>query len=370
MLSVLVTGANGFIGKNLCIRLKEKQQYVIKTFNRADSEDRLYDLILNSDVIVHLAGENRPKDESLFNAINFGLTNKICNFLKENSLTTPIIFSSSVQAECDNAYGRSKLLAEEALTALSNENGNFVKIMRLPGVFGKWSKPNYNSVVSTFCHNIANGLKIQIDDPNHELSLIYIDDVINQILDIIERDNNHDSRFIEISNINKLTVGELAEKITSFSNVRNSLITEPVGEGILRALYATYVSYLKPKDFSYCVESHKDERGIFVEMLKTINSGQFSFFTAHPGVTRGGHYHHSKTEKFLVISGKAKFGFRNIISDEKYFLETSGESPEIVETVPGWTHDIKNIGSEDLIVMLWANEIFDQNNPDTYNESV
>tara|TARA_B100000963_G_scaffold358887_1_gene384678 strand:+ start:539 stop:1651 length:1113 start_codon:yes stop_codon:yes gene_type:complete len=370
-MKILITGSNGFIGKNLVTKLKAEDKHLISSFNRHDTDEELFDCLSKVDCIVHLAGENRPEIDSLFEETNVGLTKKICNFLQQSSLRTPIIYASSIQATSDNLYGKSKLQAENVLLELNKTNNNAVAIFRLPGVFGKWSKPNYNSVVSTFCYNLARDLPIEINDPSHLLSLSYIDDVVHQISNIIEDGlRTTDYQFVQLNNIYKLTVGELADKIKSFSNVRKSLITEKVGEGITRALYSTYVSYLKPKDFSYILPSHQDERGTFVEMLKTINSGQFSFFTAHPGVTRGGHYHHTKTEKFLVIKGEAQFGFRNIITNERHFLNTSEKSPEVVETVPGWTHDITNTGNDDLIVMLWANEIFNQDFPDTYIEKV
>jgi UDP-2-acetamido-2,6-beta-L-arabino-hexul-4-ose reductase len=235
-------------------------------------------------------------------------------------------------------------------------------------VFGKWCKPNYNSAVATFCHNIARDLPIQVNDPSAALTLVYVDDVVRHFVQLMDGAtvavNSED--FSEVHPQYATTVGELAEQIRAFSASRQTLITERVGTGLVRALYSTYVSYLPPERFAYEVPRHGDARGMFVEMLKTPDSGQFSFFTAHPGITRGGHYHHSKTEKFLVIKGSARFKFRQMESGETYALDTSGEKPEVVETVPGWTHDITNIGNDEMVVMLWANEIFDRANPDTF----
>ena len=361
---VLITGSSGFIGKNFSVHLQEQANYEILTFVRGDSDKNLTDNLLNADVVVHLAGENRPASANLFDVTNVGLTRKICEILSVNSLRTPIIFASSSQAGSDNDYGRSKLSAEKVLQKLSLENDNPVIIFRLPGVFGKWCRPNYNSVVATFCHNLANDIPIQISDEDIKLRLVYIDDVIASIQGaMLVRQKGF--CYYDVTPEFDITLGDLSRQIKAFHNCRTSLVSERVGVGLTRALYSTYVSYLPCVKFSYDVPSHGDERGLFVEMLKTTESGQFSYFTAHPGITRGGHYHHTKTEKFLVMKGRARFGFRHILTDEVYSFETSGDSPKIVETVPGWTHDITNIGDEELIVMLWANEVFNRNSPDT-----
>ena len=251
------------------------------------------------------------------------------------------------------------------MLALNKANGNPVYIYRLPNVFGKWARPNYNSAVATFCHNIARDLPVQINDPDAMVNLVYVDDVIASFLRVLEGEAQS-TPFVGVEPVYQITVGELASQLYRFKATRDNLITERVGSGLVRALYSTYVSYLPPESFTYTVPQHGDERGVFVEMLKTPDAGQFSFFTAHPGVTRGGHYHHSKTEKFLVIKGQACFRFRHMISGEFYELHTSGARPEIVETVPGWTHDITNIGEDELVCMLWANEIFDRDSPDTF----
>ena len=363
-LSILVTGANGFIGKNLCIRLNEYKEFNLIKFIRGDSLDQLEKSIIDADVIFHIAGENRPKTVDMFKTVNIDLTKSICDVLLKRSLKIPIIFTSSSQVKDDNEYGKSKKGAEKILINLNKKNGNPVHIYRLPGVFGKWCLPNYNSVVATFCNNIANDLPIKIDDQKKEIRLVYIDDVIDSFINKLKIAVS-DLYFEKIDIEYKITLGELAKQIEAFRDSRTSLITEDVGNNLQRALYSTYLSYLKPESFSYDIESHEDNRGIFVEMLKTKNSGQFSFFTAHPGITRGGHYHHTKSEKFLVVSGKAKFSFRNIISNETFTIKTSGEIPKIVETIPGWSHDIKNIGDNEMIVLLWANEQFNKDLPDT-----
>jgi UDP-2-acetamido-2,6-beta-L-arabino-hexul-4-ose reductase len=361
---VVVTGAYGFIGKNLCLRLSEDPSVTAVPIGRNDAPAALLSALDDADMLIHLAGENRPQDTSAFEEVNTGLTEVICHHLIQSRNRMPVLLTSSAQAELDNPYGRSKRGAELAVEKLNAENDNPVAVYRLPGVFGKWCKPNYNSVVATFCHNLANDLPIQINDPAHIVKLVYIDDVIASFVDWIKAPTGSLTRPV-VQPECSISLGELADQISAFQKCRTSLISERVGTGLVRALYSTYVSYLPKQKFHYDLPVHGDERGVFVEMLKTQDSGQFSFFTAHPGITRGGHYHHTKTEKFLVIKGEARFGFRHMDTDETFFLDTSGDKPQIVETVPGWTHDITNIGDSEMIVMLWANEIFDRQHPDT-----
>ncbi len=361
---VLVTGAQGFIGKNLIVHLNEHESISTLSFSRKDPIDSLSALVDQADAIVHLAGENRPADVEAFDIVNAGLTKTVCDAIKATGRQIPLILASSIQADLDNPYGNSKRSAEVAAEQLVEETGNPVCIYRMPNVFGKWCKPNYNSVVATFCHNIANDLPIQINDESTKLRLVYVDDVVSDFLRVIQN-NTRGLSWQTIKPEYITTLGELAHQIEAFKNCRINLISERVGNRLVRALYSTYVSYLSPSQFSYELPLHSDERGVFVEMLKTKDSGQFSYFTAHPGVTRGGHYHHSKTEKFLVVKGTARFGFRHIMTNEAYEVFTSDEEPKVVETVPGWTHDITNVGDNDMIVMLWANEIFDRKRPDT-----
>jgi UDP-2-acetamido-2,6-beta-L-arabino-hexul-4-ose reductase len=369
-MKVLVTGANGFVGQNLLVRLRE-EKIAFATFVRVDSIDDLQNKIKNCDFIVHLAGVNRPKNESEFTEGNTDLTQKISSILERLNLKKPVIYSSSIQADLDNPYGLSKKLAEDALNRLSINNGNLIYNFRLPNVFGKWCKQNYNSAVATFCYNTINDLPIQINDPDALIHLVYIDDVVNEFINVIKLFSNGDPvQTAEVKPVYKITVGELVKQLTLFKESKSTHIIERVGTELTRALYSTYISYFKPEAFSYSLKKHEDPRGIFVEMLKTKDSGQFSFFSAHPGVTRGGHYHHSKNEKFLVVKGKAKFGFRQIVTGEVYELLTSGEEPEVVVTVPGWSHDITNVGDDEMFVMLWANEIFDPENPDTVYHKV
>jgi len=363
---ILITGADGFIGKNLRLHFRQMNNVECVSLTSSHSVFELLELLEEVDWIFHLAGINRPKSSGEFAAGNVGLTKSLCNAIKATGRSIPIVLSSSIQAELDTDYGKSKRAAEDALLTLNKATGNPVFIYRLPNVFGKLARPNYNSVVATFCYNIARNLPIQINDSSSVILLAYIDDVVESFARLLVDENNKQNGFVEVSPMFSITVGELADQLYRFKTSRDNLVTEPVGEGLVRALYSTYVSYLPPESFSYAVKQHGDERGVFVEMLKTKDSGQFSFFTAHPGVTRGGHYHHSKTEKFLVIKGEARFRFKHMITGECHELCTSGEVSQIVETVPGWTHDVTNVSDEELICMLWANEIFEREKPDTF----
>lgn len=362
---VLVTGADGFIGKNFLLHLAEREQTEVVRFTRAHSEEDLPKLLEGVDFVFHLAGVNRPKNPEEFHIGNSGLSQKLARAMLTTGCRAPIVYTSSIQAELDNPYGVSKRAAEDALLDL-REHGVPVSVFRLPNVFGKWAKSNYNSAVATFCYNIVNGLPIEINDPSAIINLVYIDDVIEHFLALLDGARKSVA-YETVKPVYRTTVGELAKQLYSFRDSRENLTTEAVGTGLIRALYSTYLSYIPASNFSYAVPKHEDPRGRFVEMLKTPDAGQFSYFTAYPGITRGGHYHHTKTEKFLVIKGKASFKFRNMQSGELHELVTQGEKPEIVETMPGWTHDITNIGNDEMIVMLWANEVFDRDKPDTYN---
>lgn len=365
---VLVTGANGFIGKNLLVHLAERKDIEVVCFTREHSEAELPAMLDGVQFVFHLAGINRPQDPAEFTTGNADLSQRLSDAMLATGCKAPLVYTSSIQAELDNPYGTTKRAAEDALLTL-REQGVPVSVFRLPNVFGKWARPNYNSAVATFCHNIVNDLPIQINDPAAVVNLVYVDDVIEHFLALLGA-NRTGEAFETVQPMYQITVGELAEQLYRFRDSRQSLIIERVGTGLVRALYSTYLSYVPKERFTYEVPKYGDPRGVFVEMLKTKDSGQFSFFTAHPGITRGGHYHHSKTEKFLVIKGKACFRFRHIVSGEFHELFTTGEQPEIVETVPGWTHDITNVGAEEMIVMLWANEIFDREHPDTYARPV
>lgn len=363
MTVVAVTGASGFIGRNLVLRLRELNHSVACVPHGAD-EAAWLSAIAGAEVVFHLAGVNRPETAEDFRTGNVGITERLVAVMRQLPSSPSVVYASSIQAAADNPYGRSKRDAEALIAAYAEAASVPGWIFRLPNVFGKWCRPNYNSVVATFCHNVSRGLPLTINDPSAPLKLVYIDDVIDHLATIAAAPKSHLASS-EIAPVYELTVGELAEQLERFRDSRITLVTGHVGTGFLRALHATYVSYLDPANFAYPLKAHTDPRGTFVEMLRTPDSGQFSFFTAHPGITRGGHYHHSKTEKFLVVQGRARFGFRNVLTDEVFTLETSGDTPTVVETVPGWSHDITNIGDNTMLVMLWANEVFDPQRPDT-----
>lgn len=362
-MNVLITGAKGFIGKNLSLFLREQGKYIVTEIDRDSSENELNEALAQTDFVFHLAGVNRPKNDSEFQEGNADLTSHIVTTLKASGRKVPLMISSSTQAVSDNAYGASKAAAEKVVEAYGQETDSPYFIYRFPNVFGKWCRPNYNSFVATFCHNILNDIEINIHDPKAPVTLIYIDDVCKCLMALL--DSKTASGSLKVTPEYPTSVGYVVDTLKGFKGSRDNLITENVGVGLERALYSTYLSYMQPSQFSYAIPSYGDERGVFSEVLKTKQAGQFSFFTAHPGITRGGHYHHTKNEKFLVIKGQALFKFEHVITGERYELSVDSKTPEIVETVPGWSHDVTNVGSEELIVMLWANEIFDREAPDT-----
>jgi len=366
---VLVTGAKGFIGKNLGFRLGEESGIELLEFIRGDSIEALNRLVMQSDAIIHLAGENRPANIADFTLVNIDLTNQVLEAIKKTGRNIPMIFASTTQAEHDNPYGQSKLAAEHMVEAFAKETNNPVMIYRLPGVFGKWSKPNYNSVVATFCFNIARGLEIQVNDESTILDLVYIDDLADDIL-LALNNINPGLSWGELRTTYAISLGDLATQIFAYKNSRVSLISEHVGTGLARALYSTYISFLPADSFCYDLPNYGDERGNFVEMLKTKESGQFSFFSINPGVTRGSHYHHSKTEKFVVVKGIARLRFRHLITQQIHEIIISDDKSQVVDSIPGWVHEITNIGETDAIILLWANEIFDRENPDTITHEV
>lgn len=361
---ILITGADGFIGANLRARLREVGHQDIVCITRTTSPSDLSAGLSEADFVFHLAGVNRPKTDDEFIQGNREFTERLCEALLTSARRTPVVFASSIQATQENPYGQSKLAAEEALLRYRRETGASLFIFRLTNVFGKWARPNYNSAIATFCHNIARGLPISVNAAAAKLPLVYIDDVVDAFLRCLTAPSSP-SGYAEAGPVYETTVGDVADTIRSFFESRSTLLCPAAGVGLGRALYATYVSYLPVAAFSYKVPHYCDPRGNFAEVLKTPDRGQFSYFTAGPGVTRGEHYHHSKSEKFVVIQGVARFRFRQIETGEFSEMVVRGGEGTVVETVPGWAHDITNVGSDQLIVMLWANEIFDRARPDT-----
>ncbi|HEY7806310.1 MAG TPA: NAD-dependent epimerase/dehydratase family protein [Croceibacterium sp.] len=359
--TVTVTGANGFVGRNLSLRLKESGFDVVPV-TRETAAAELQAAFARSDAVVHLAGANRPADPSDFMRINRDFTASVANAIARCARHPLVIAASSVRADEDSEYGSSKRAGERAMEALGD--AATVSIWRLPNVFGKWARPNYNSVVATFCHNLARGLPLRIDDPAAPLTLLYVDDLIDQWMAMLAG-GPVASRPVEPAGAYRTTVGDLAALLQDMAEGRAAGRIANVGGGFERALYATYVSYLAPDQFALPVVTHTDSRGSFSEFMRTPGCGQVSILTAHPGETRGGHYHHTKVEKFLVVRGQARLRFRHLLSNETVEVIATADQPTAIETVPGWAHDITNIGGDELVALLWASETFDPARPDT-----
>lgn len=364
---VAITGAQGFIGRNATMQLRDTPDIEVVEFSRDSSIDRFYDEVKTCEALIHLAGVNRSQDDNEFFEVNLRLTEKITHFLRDHH-RIPVFFASSILAGTNSPYGQSKQAAEEVLWEYQRETGIPVRVVRLPNVFGKWSRPNYNSVVATFAHNIARGVSIEVADRSHRLTLVYVDDLIANLIRDIK------SRFLaasfELEPQYVVTVGELADSLLEIHRKRVNGEVLDVGSGLLRALHATYMSFLQPSEFSYSLIPHTDSRGSFVEFLKTTNVGQISFFTSKPGIKRGSHYHHTKSEKFVVTHGNALFRFRSLSDGTRHEVEVSAATPTVVESIPGWVHEIVNVGHDDLSVLVWANEVFDRARPDTFEEVI
>lgn len=360
---VVVTGAGGFIARNLRAWLAEFDHVDVVGVTRADDAESLAAKLAGAEIVFHLAGANRPADVSGYLADNAAFTRTLCNLAARAVPPPAIVFSSSAQATLDNPYGKSKRLAEEAVAAYGAATGARFHILRLPNVFGKWARPNYNSVVATVCHNAARGLPPPEGDAAVPLRLVYIDVVVEALLDLIGSDRG--SGFVDVGPVHDTTLGAVVAAVADFSACRGTPAVPRAGSGLAQALHATFLSYLAPHDFAYRIPVRGDARGEFVEMLKTGDSGQVSYFTAGPGVTRGGHFHHTKTERFVVVSGTARFGFRNIDTGEAFATVASGGEGRVIEIPPGWAHDVTNVGAGDLVCVVWANEVFDPSRPDT-----
>jgi len=366
---VVVTGGDGFIGRNLRLRLAEQGQRDVVSVTRGTGGERMRAALANADFVFHLAGANRPVDPSEFTEVNARLTETVCAALRATGRPVPIVYSSSMHATTETPYGRSKRAGEVAVERYVAATGSRAVVLRLTNVFGKWCRPNYNSVVATFCHNIARGLAITVHDAAAPLRLMYVDDVVDAMIRMLDPADTR-AGLVEVEPVYGTSVGDVGAMLQEFAASRRTLTIPRVGAGLTRALYATYVSYLPPDAFAYGLQRHADPRGVFVELLRTLDSGQISYFTARPGVTRGEHYHHTKTEKFLVVKGTARFGFRHLITGETFELLVPGDASRVVETVPGWAHNITNVGAEEMVVMLWANEVFDPQKPDTIAAAV
>jgi UDP-2-acetamido-2,6-beta-L-arabino-hexul-4-ose reductase len=381
MKKILVTGSNGFIGKNTVVTLNETKKYEILTINRENCEEELKNAVLDADFIVHLAGVNRPKEIYEFYEGNYGLTEKIVSYLKDNNKNTPILITSSIQAVLENDYGKSKKKSEQALIKYSDECDSKVYILRLPNVFGKWCRPNYNSVIATFCYNIAHDKEICIKSPDTEVTLVYIDDVVKAILNCIETNNidedivltntdtncmQIDNYYYEIINVYKRTLECIVDTLKMFKNMRKSLLIPDLNDGFNKALYSTYLTYLEEDDLSYSLDKKEDNRGWVTELVKSPQFGQIFVSKTYSNITRGNHWHASKTEKFIVIQGKAIIKFRKINEDKVIEYVVYGDKVQVLDIPPGYTHSIQNIGDDELITLFWSNEIFNPKRTDTY----
>ena len=380
-MKILITGARGFVGQNLVAQLKNIKEGKEKIAPiSADLTLYEYDIdtdpaLLDSytrdcDFVCHLAGVNRPKEESEFMSGNFGFTSTLLESLKKNGNKAPILISSSIQAALDNPYGRSKKAGEDLLFAYGEETGAPVMVYRFPNLFGKWCRPNYNSVVATFCHNIAHNLPITVNDPKVILNLCYIDDVVAELINAMAGNPSREGSYCVVPKVHTVSLGEIVELLESFYESRKNLSVPMLADGFAKDLYSTYLSYLPKDAFSYPLKMNVDDRGSFTEIIRTLDRGQFSVNITKPGITKGNHWHHTKNEKFVVVAGKGLIQFRKIGSDEVIDYYVSGDKIEVVDIPTGYTHNIKNIGTEDLVTFMWCNECFNPEKPDTYFEEV
>lgn len=380
-MKILVTGAHGFIGKNLCAELRNIAEGKNKSYGidgditvfeyDIDTDSRLLDNYCKEcDFVFHLAGVNRPQSTEEFMEGNFGFTSVLLQTLKKYKNTCPVMISSSIQAALDNPYGLSKKAGEDLMFSYAAETGAKVLVYRFPNVFGKWCKPNYNSAVATFCNNIAKGLPIQVNDRGVEITLVYIDDVISELIAALQNKENKVDEFCKVAEEYKITLGEIVDLIYSFKSGREDRYVPDMGNAFTKKLYSTYLSYLPDDEFSYPLKMNIDNRGSFTEILRTADRGQFSVNISKPGIVKGNHWHNTKNEKFLVVSGKGVIRFRKPDCDKVIEYFVSGEKLEIVDIPVGYTHNIENLGDSDMVTFMWCNECFDPNKPDTFFEEV
>lgn len=364
---ILITGAGGFIGKNLVATLKTAGYTDLMLFERDDTPETLADYAARAGFVFHLAGINRPKNPSEFYAGNAGLTETLLALLDKAGNKAPVLVTSSTQAALDNDYGKSKAQAEQAIFAHGQTTGAPVYVFRLPGVFGKWCRPNYNSVVATFCHNSANGLPLSVRDPEYRLPLVYIDDVVASFVAALDGNCTREGDYCVVPVVHETTLGHLAETIEGFARNRETLDVPDQTPGSLeQKLYSTWLSYLPADRFSYPLNMHCDNRGSFTEFLHTPAHGQVSINISRPGIVKGNHWHHSKNEKFLVVKGTGVIRFRALDSTEVIEYHVSGDKLEVVDIPTGYTHNIENVGEDDMVTVMWANEVFDPDHPDTF----
>lgn len=365
-MKILVTGAKGFIGRNLIAQLKNRKYTDIMEYDMDSNVSVLDGYCKEADFVFHLAGVNRPKDQTEFMGGNFGFTSTLLVALNKYNNHCPIMISSSVQAEKNNPYGKSKKAGEHLVFKYRKETGAKVLVYRFPNVFGKWCRPNYNSAIATFCYNISRNLPITVSDSSAVLNLVYIDDVVDELIRALEGNQNTVGKYCEVPIVYRASLGKIVDLLYSFQKIRENHFIPELSNDFIKKLYSTYLSYLPEEQFSYELPMHEDERGSFTEFVKTTGRGQVSINISKPGITKGNHWHNTKNEKFLVVNGKGVIRFRKVNSDKiiEYFV--SGEKMEVVDIPTGYTHNIENIGDTDLVTVMWANECFDPDNPDTF----
>lgn len=368
-MNILVTGSKGFLASNLISRLKEKKNINILYFNRSTKKNLLEKYVKISEVIFHLAGQNRSKFKKDFSINNIELTKKICKLIKINNLKTKLVFASSTQVSNDSIYGKSKLECENCIIHFAKKTNSQYFIFRIPNVFGKWCRPNYNSVVATFCYNIARNKKIILKNESQKITLVYIDDLIDQFLGIIKHKvskNNKKIKFIRINKVYKITPERLSRVLFQMKKNHGYFFIKKINNEFLLKLYSTFLTYFPKNLFFYSLKKNQDDRGNFSEFLKFPNFGQISYFSINKKKTRGGHYHHKKVEKFVFLNGRVKITYINIMNKKKITFRISANENKVIETIPGWAHNIKNVSNQTVVGVVWSNEIFDSSKPDTY----
>lgn len=371
MTTIVVTGADGFIGTNLRTRLVDEETGArVLGITREDTPESTREKLAQADIVYHLAGSNRPERVEEFHEVNAGFTEQVVGHLVQQNRTPPVVLASSTQAERDNDYGRSKRRAEEILERYVEEHDSTAVIYRLTNVFGKWAKPNYNSVVATFCHNIARDAPIEIHDPNTPLHLVHVDDVVERFRSHLHGEPRRGVTRPRVEPVFQITLQDLADHLHSFREVRETLRLPDLDDRLVRLLYSTYLSYLPRDEFAYRPPERSDERGRLVELMKSPSLGQIFVSTTGPGVTRGNHYHHTKVEKFCVLRGEAVIRFRRLGEENAFEYQVSGARTEVVDIPPGYTHHIENVGGDEMVVLFWASEMFDPERPDTQYSSV
>lgn len=368
--TVLITGSAGFIGANLKETLKNREDIRLLCFDIENDQSEFDGLLNQADFVFHLAGINRPKNDDEFHQGNTSLTEKVCRCLSESTKKPPLLISSSSQALFDNPYGVSKKAAEDAVFAYGQQTGSKVFVYRLPNVFGKWSRPNYNSAVATFCYNISRDLPIKVNDPNVLMSLVYIDDVVRSFIAAMDNKIHPQDDFCQVEPVYSRKLGDIVELLHSFRASRENKSVADMSDAFAKSLYSTYLSYLATNDFSYPLKMNTDDRGSFTEVIRTPDRGQVSVNISKPGITKGNHWHHTKNEKFLVVGGKGVIRFRKIGSEGIIEYTVSGDKLEVVDIPVGYTHDITNTGTSDMVTLMWCNESFNPDVPDTIWEEV